>query len=407
MRVAVLPRDDAARIITSAMARAFGAINAVSLTLAIGLLIEYLARRDLTAALPAPLAILVTLAALSALCAARPRWWTLGLFLVLGAFGAAAFELLLIDASPTILDDGLYLANRPAVALVLVGVTASTVAVGVAWTFLGFGISTLVTLAVAAITQGPFEPGWGPTLTFVTAVAGYVALAAIQASLRRRVPDFDDLEAQTRRAVLDENLTARVTAAVHDTLLNDLSLVMNAPDRLDDRMRSALRDDVATLTSAEWLAESSAVIVDEQDSDIRNRVIRLINDLQWRGLTVHITGSGSGIVRLQPEVPDALLDAVRAALENVLRHSGTTVAELDLGYSDDAITVVVSDNGVGFDLTGVAADRLGVRASIVDRIEAVGGTARIWSTPGAGTSVVITVPGEPVTRHEEPTHGRA
>lgn len=407
MRVAVLPRDDAARIITGAMARAFGAINAVSLTLAIGLLIEYLARRDLTAALPAPVAILVVLAALSALCAVRPRWWTLGLFLVLGALGAVVFQLLLIDASPTILDDGLYLANRPAVALVLVGVTASTVVVGVAWTVLGFGVSTLVTLAVTAITHGPFAPGWGPTLTFVTAVAGYLALAAIQASLRRRVPDFDDLEAQTRRAVLDENLTARITAAVHDTLLNDLSLVMNAPDRLDDRMRSALREDVATLTSAEWLAESSAVVVDEQDSDIRNRVIRLINDLQWRGLTVHITGSGSGIVRLQPEVPDALLDAVRAALENVLRHSGTTVAELDLGYSDDAITVVVSDNGVGFDLTEVAADRLGVRASIVDRIEAVGGTARIWSTPGAGTSVVITVPGEPVTRHEEPTHGRA
>lgn len=407
MRVAVLPRDDAARIITSAMARAFAAINAVSLTLAIGLLVEYLARRDLLAALPAPLAILVALAGLSVLCAVRPRWWTLGLFLVLGSLGAVAFQLLLIDASPTILDDGLYLANRPAVALVLVGVTASTVVVGVAWALLGFAASTLVTLTVSAITRGPFEPGWGPLLTLATVVAGYVALAAIQASLRRRVPDFDALEAQTRRAVLDENLTARVTAAVHDTLLNDLSLVMNAPDTIDQRMVTALRDDVATLTSAEWLAESSTVVIDEQDADIRNRVIRLISDLQWRGLTVHITGSGTGIVRLQPDVPDALLDAVRAALENVLRHSGTTVAELDLGYADDAITVVVSDNGVGFDPGDVAADRLGLRASIVDRIGAIGGSARVWSTPGAGTSVVITVPGEPVTRHEEPTHGRA
>jgi signal transduction histidine kinase len=33
-----------------------------------------------------------------------------------------------------------------------------------------------------------------------------------------------------------------------------------------------------------------------------------------------------------------------------------------------------------------------MRASIVDRMEAVGGSAQIWSTPGSGTSVVLTVP---------------
>lgn len=407
MRVAVLPRDDAARIITGAMARAFGAINAVSLALAIPLLLEYLARRDLLAALPAPLAVLIVLTGLATLCACLPRWWSLALFLVVGSAGAIVFPLLLRAASPTVFEDALYLANRPAVALVLVGVTASSVLAGVLWSLAGFGLSMLTWLAVALLAGVPFVPGWGPLLTLAGSSAGYAALAAIQASLRRRVPDFDALEAQTRRAVLEENLTARVTAAVHDTLLNDLSLVMNAPDRLDDRMIASLRSDVATLTSAEWLAESSEVVTDEQDSEIRNEVIRIINDLQWRGLTVHITGSGTGIVRLAPGVPEALIGAVRAALENVLRHSGTAVAELDLAYSDDAITVVVSDNGVGFDPDEISDDRLGVRGSIIDRIRAVGGTVRIWSTPGSGTSVVMTVPGTPVTAHEEPTHGRA
>lgn len=406
MRVAVLPRDDAARIITSALARGFAAINAVSLSLAIPMLIEFMADRGLARSLPIPLAILVVLVALAVLCAVRPVRSSLVLFLTLGGAGAVIFPVLLIQAYPAMLTEGLYIANRPAVALVLAGVTASTVVSGFLWTVFGLALSTGTSVLVSVIAGVPFQPGYGAFLTFLASSVSYGALGAIQARLRRRVPDFDALEAQTRRDVLEENLTMRVTAAVHDTLLNDLSLVMNAPDRLDERARRRLRDDVATLTSAEWLAESSAVVLDAQGSDLRNRVLRIIHDLQWRGLTVHITGSGTGIVRLAAGVPEAMLDAVRASLENVLRHAGTHVAELDLAYTDDAITIVVSDNGVGFDPAAVAHDRLGVRASIVGRIEAIGGSVRIWSTPGAGTSVIITVPGERVTEHEEPTHAR-
>jgi signal transduction histidine kinase len=406
VRVAVLPRDDAARIITSALARGFAAINAVSLSLAIPMLIEFMADRGLARSLPIPLAILVVLVALAVLCAVRPVRSSLVLFLTLGGAGAVIFPVLLIQAYPAMLTEGLYIANRPAVALVLAGVTASTVVSGFLWTVFGLALSTGTSVLVSVIAGVPFQPGYGAFLTFLASSVSYGALGAIQARLRRRVPDFDALEAQTRRDVLEENLTMRVTAAVHDTLLNDLSLVMNAPDRLDERARRRLRDDVATLTSAEWLAESSAVVLDAQDSDLRNRVLRIIHDLQWRGLTVHITVSGTGIVRLAAGVPEAMLDAVRASLENVLRHAGTHVAELDLAYTDDAITIVVSDNGVGFDPAAVAHDRLGVRASIVGRIEAIGGSVRIWSTPGAGTSVIITVPGERVTEHEEPTHAR-
>ena len=94
-----------------------------------------------------------------------------------------------------------------------------------------------------------------------------------------------------------------------------------------------------------------------------------------------------------------------AAFENVLRHSGATVAELEVIYGDDVITVMVSDQGAGFDLAAVAPDRLGVRGSIVDRMESVGGSARIWSSPGSGTSVMLTVPIlEVVEPHPESQH---
>jgi signal transduction histidine kinase len=67
------------------------------------------------------------------------------------------------------------------------------------------------------------------------------------------------------------------------------------------------------------------------------------------------------------------------------------VAELELIYADD-ITLMVTDQGAGFDMAKIPADRLGVRTSIIQRIEDVGGSAQIWSSPGGGTSVVLTIP---------------
>jgi signal transduction histidine kinase len=263
-----------------------------------------------------------------------------------------------------------------------------------------------VTVVVSTVAHTPLSTGWGPLLIFAAYVVAYLLLQAIQASQRRRLPNFDDLEKETLRLGAEENLRARVAAAVHDTLLNDLSIVMTAPDELDDRIRARLHEDLDTLTSAEWQHESAAVtVLDDQDSSLRNQIMLVISDLQWRGLTVHVTGSGPGIYRVAPKAATAIVDAIRACLENVLRHAGTTVAELDLAYTPDDIAIMVSDEGTGFDTDTVAADRLGLRQSVVERIRSVNGSVRIWSTPGAGTSVLIRVPVvEVVIEHGESGH---
>jgi signal transduction histidine kinase len=233
-------------------------------------------------------------------------------------------------------------------------------------------------------------------------------LSAIQVSARRKIPNLEALEAQTRLAAVEENLQAKVTAAVHDTLLNDLALIMNSPEVLDERVTSRLKQDVATLTGAEWLRESSEVVVDAQTSALLNRFMQLVSDLQWRGLTVEVTGVGSGIYSLDPAVATALVEAVQACLENALLHSGVSVAELDLAFSDEAVTAIVADHGRGFDPASIPPDRLGVRHSVIERIEAVGGTARVWSSPEEGTSIVLSVPVlKVIAHHEESDHGSA
>ncbi|MES1169900.1 MAG: ATP-binding protein, partial [Leifsonia sp.] len=203
-----------------------------------------------------------------------------------------------------------------------------------------------------------------------------------------------------------EDLARRTTAAVHDTVLNDLSIVMNTTDTLDDRVVARLLEDLEQLRGAEWLSQTTEIpTADDQDAGLRNEIMRMVSEFQWRGLSIHVTGSGSGVYRLRPDVARALVGSLAAALENVLRHSGASVAELELIYDEDVITIMVTDQGAGFEPDAVAPDRLGVRGSIVQRMESVGGSARIWSSPGSGTSIMLSVPIlEVVEPHPESDH---
>ncbi|RFA13570.1 hypothetical protein B7R22_12995 [Subtercola boreus] len=89
---------------------------------------------------------------------------------------------------------------------------------------------------------------------------------------------------------------------------------------------------------------------------------------------------------------DALTRAVIQCLENVRRHSGETVAEITVSEDEALVRVVVTDTGTGFERALVPAGRLGLAESVEARIAAVGGVARVFSSPGRGTTVLLEVP---------------
>jgi signal transduction histidine kinase len=56
------------------------------------------------------------------------------------------------------------------------------------------------------------------------------------------------------------------------------------------------------------------------------------------------------------------------------------------------VTVFVRDRGPGFDVDAVPEDRLGLRQSVVGRMQRHGGTAVVRSDNGAGTEVQLEMP---------------
>lgn len=407
MRVAVLPRDVAAGVITGSISRIGWAVGAASLILVIPPLIEVYVLAGQARYLPLPLALLAGQLALLCLVARRGSPGAIVFYLLAGSAAVIAFQVEVMTVIPNAATEYVFLLNRSTLALVLVGVTSTSTLTGISWLLVGLAVA-LGGGAVASAIQGvEYRPGVGPFMVAGMGVVAYLTFASLQRAQRAKVPNFDELEAETQRLARGEDLARRTTAVVHDTLLNDLSIVMNGPDRLDPRAHARLRQDLDTLTSAEWLTTATAVVPpDDQDAELRNEIMRLVSDFQWRGLTVQVTGAGSGVYRLEDRVAEALLSALRAALENALRHSGASAADLVLAYDDDTVTVMITDQGRGFDPAAVPDDRLGLRASIVERVEAVGGHVDIWSSPGSGASIVMRAPVAAVVRPHPPSAHR-
>lgn len=95
------------------------------------------------------------------------------------------------------------------------------------------------------------------------------------------------------------------------------------------------------------------------------------------------------------EVPGSVVDAVGAAaaeaLRNCLLHAAAAPRRVDVSVSPAWIEVGVADEGPGFDRDQLDSRQLGIRSSIVARMEALpGGAARVDSAPGQGTKVSVT-----------------
>ncbi len=97
---------------------------------------------------------------------------------------------------------------------------------------------------------------------------------------------------------------------------------------------------------------------------------------------------------LPPLMEEALLRIIQEALANIARHSRASAVNLDVSCKQDQVTLVLEDNGCGFEPDDPAlALKNGVGLqSMRERTAAFHGTLRIASRPGEGTRIVAQCP---------------
>jgi hypothetical protein len=393
VRVPILPRTIASAVTVAAVSRGARAISAgVTLVTIVGLIDLYV-REGFTRDLAVPVIALAVMFGAITFAIVRPSALTFVIYIVIAAACIYVYLHSILGVHPGLLPEALVLVNRPATAIVLIGATSARPLPAVAWGIGGFLAGAGATALVCLQLGLPIYLGNGPAIVLANYAAVYLGLSLAQRAQRGRIPDFLRLRQETRRLEVLRTIEQRGAALLHDTALNDLALVINGPDTLDDRTRDRMRQDVATLAETNLLAASDRdKFVDSSDASLRNQLLALVSDFQWRGLTVEVTGDTGVVAHIRPDVIDAAVGALRACLENVLAHSGSTIAELIVSVTNTSVSWTVSDAGRGFDPAAVAPDRLGLRTSVYQRVESVGGAVKIWASPGNGTSILITVP---------------
>ncbi|MET0975123.1 MAG: ATP-binding protein [Leifsonia sp.] len=323
----------------------------------------------------------------------RLRWLAVVLVAGLGAIAA-------VDLSP--LGDNV--ASSTAITIIAGGVIASTaivLPVSIPRVAL-LAVIFLLSLAASLVSvMGPDGTAF-PVPVFV--VSGWAGATLLGWWLGLSVPRVMHRIASVGRAHRSERQASEREAQrrqdarlLHDTVLATLTLLAHSGVGVSENaLRLQAADDARLLrqlrlggkptprTSGVYTLEPVAeTALGTTLESVKQRFSRMGLEVNWHG---------NGQVLLPSTVLDSFLGALGECLENVRRHA--EVSEADVTITDDETTVraMVTDAGVGFALDQVADGRLGFAESVVARLQDVGGNARLFSSPGSGTTVVLEVP---------------
>lgn len=276
-------------------------------------------------------------------------------------------------------------------------------------------LAMLPVIALAAIASAPF----GRVAFVVLAiVGGWAGMACAGIWLARSERGAELGRQRLRQGFADERRSTEAEAELrygarmmHDTVLATLTLVAHEGRGVDAAaLRAQAAADSALLAqlraggeggAGHLVATHGGGLGESANGSGSNAAMGAAPSLAdpWTGVDAWCAAHGFAVAwhgerafEAAPARREALVRAVAECLENVRRHSGEHSAEVTVSRLEGAVRAVVTDGGVGFERERVPAGRLGIAQSVEARMRAAGGSARIFSSLGGGTTVLLEVP---------------
>jgi signal transduction histidine kinase len=213
---------------------------------------------------------------------------------------------------------------------------------------------------------------------------------------------------------------ATIAADLHDGVVQGLAGASLSLSAGADRARVVDPDSSQVMASTamdlrRWMRELRSLVVTITPPQLHiqglaSSLADLAATLEVRGLTVSVDVTGTEDV---DETTETLVyRAAQEAIRNIVRHADASTVSLSVvregtGSSrEDSLTLVVRDDGCGFETGDTAARTRGsVGLELLSAlVSSHGGTLRVDTSPGQGTKLVMQVPVEQST---EPPPGVA
>jgi PAS domain S-box-containing protein len=137
-------------------------------------------------------------------------------------------------------------------------------------------------------------------------------------------------------------------------------------------------------------------------SDLSQRMRHFVSDVcTAREIAFHFrTPTPDHDIAVVAHVRREVFLIFKEAVNNMVRHSACSEAELEFRADDERLLLRISDNGRGFDVAAVPAGH-GLR-SMHERTQRLGGHLKVLSQPGHGTTLTFTIP---LGNHVQPGPG--
>jgi hypothetical protein len=213
-------------------------------------------------------------------------------------------------------------------------------------------------------------------------IAGWVAAAAIRAMILRIADAVDRARGERQAAEIARSVSSarrdydrEQLALLHDTAAATLLMVGQEAEVSEERLAAQARRDLEALEHPPW--NSPAMRIDIVDA-LRSETAHLRTPVRFTGLDV---------MWLRGDLAGAIVSAAREVTNNADRHANANLISIDVHGNRVAIT----DDGVGF-TPGVGLVGHGIRASIVARMNRVGGAGAVHSAPAQGTVAELSWP---------------
>ena len=281
-------------------------------------------------------------------------------------------------------------------------ITAATCTAAISMSFLPAWVYLFAMATLSGVVRFVAYGGGDASMAFqdsvmIALISGFM-MALLQLTVRAGVEQdqaafaAQEAAAATAAAETLERQRTRYHAFTHDDVLATLLAASHdghTPSNITKRSAQRtlhkmdqFRDDVPVET---WLT------VAEFESALA--ATAALNDFAFASA---LTSTPAAEMRIPLEACDALAEAFAEAMRNSVRHSGWSDGRpvhrtARVSRTDTTIHLVVTDDGRGFNPQRVGIDRLGVRLSILQRVNSQpGGHAEVVSSKRSGTTVTLT-----------------
>ena len=202
---------------------------------------------------------------------------------------------------------------------------------------------------------------------------------------------------RVQRLLEVERLRTRIAADLHDELGSELAAIgmstamLASRGGMPERERQRL---VGVAASAQQVADAMRDIVwyvnphKDRMRALGERLHALARRVLGDGVALEVADGFAELDAGLPMMARRELHLIcREAFANIARHAGADTVSLRLERSGDRLTIIIEDNGRGFDATQ-PGDINGL-ANMRRRAEAIGAELEIDSSPGQGTRVIL------------------